>query len=200
MSRLTDLIAQVKAKDPDLGRELEREFNTLLSRRSFGLKFERHGPESVELPARPVRKGDKVRILSPRGSTEKGDQRLWRICGFEHQDGKRVARAKPIGSIDAEQRLVAVEDLVVVAEFRDYLYPGLVGTGKVERGGNKPYHTVISTPKALFDTTNFRVQMSHLQNSASLARSHDFHTPGQNRRDLYRPAVQLRGKGLEVQQ
>ena len=144
MSRLTDLIAQVKAKDPDLGRELEREFNTLLSRRSFGLKFERHGPESVELPARPVRKGDKVRILSPRGSTEKGDQRLWRICGFEHQDGKRVARAKPIGSIDAEQRLVAVEDLVVVAEFRDYLYPGLVGTGKVERGGNKPYHTVIN--------------------------------------------------------
>lgn len=39
---------------------------------------------------------------------------------------------------------VAVEDLIVVAEFRDYIYPGLVSTGKVERGGDKPYHTVIN--------------------------------------------------------
>ena len=29
MSRLTDLIAQVKAKNLDLGQELEREFKTL---------------------------------------------------------------------------------------------------------------------------------------------------------------------------
>lgn len=32
----------------------------------------------------------------------------------------------------------------MVAEFRDYIYPGLVSTGKVERGGDKPYHTVIN--------------------------------------------------------
>ena len=37
-----------------------------------------------------------------------------------------------------------VEDLVVVAEFRDYIYPGLVSTGKVTRGGDKPFHTVIN--------------------------------------------------------
>jgi adenine-specific DNA-methyltransferase len=39
---------------------------------------------------------------------------------------------------------VPIEDLVVVAEFRDYIYPGLVSTGKVERGGDRPYHTVIN--------------------------------------------------------
>lgn len=33
---------------------------------------------------------------------------------------------------------------VVVAEFRDPIYPGLVSTGKVERGGDKPFHTVIN--------------------------------------------------------
>jgi adenine-specific DNA-methyltransferase len=33
---------------------------------------------------------------------------------------------------------------VVVAEFRDLIYPGLVSTGKVERGGDKPWHTVIN--------------------------------------------------------
>jgi len=52
LSRLTDLIAQAKTKDAELGKELEREFKTLASRRSFGLNFERHRPESVELPGR----------------------------------------------------------------------------------------------------------------------------------------------------
>ena len=31
-----------------------------------------------------------------------------------------------------------------ISPFRDYIYPGLVSTGKVERGGNKPFHTVIN--------------------------------------------------------
>tara|TARA_B100000029_G_C17412907_1_gene901433 strand:+ start:839 stop:976 length:138 start_codon:yes stop_codon:yes gene_type:complete len=39
MSRLTDLIT--KAKDPQLGADLEREFRALSSRLSFGLNFER---------------------------------------------------------------------------------------------------------------------------------------------------------------
>lgn len=41
-------------------------------------------------------------------------------------------------------RSTDVDDLVVVAEFRDPIYPGLVSTGKVERGGDKPFHTVIN--------------------------------------------------------
>lgn len=43
-----------------------------------------------------------------------------------------------------ETQSVALDDLVVVAEFRDTIYPGLVSTGKVERDGNKPFHTVIN--------------------------------------------------------
>lgn len=144
MSRLTDLIAQTKAKDPELAIELEREFKVLSSRRSFGLNFERHRPESVELPGRPVRKGDKVRILPPRGTTTKGDQRLWRVRSFEGKATKRSAQLELLDSVEPEIQLVAVEDLVVVAEFRDYIYPGLVSTGKVEHGGDKPFHTVIN--------------------------------------------------------
>ena len=53
MSRLTEIIAQAKAKDPQLGADLEREFKALSSRRAFGLNFERHKPEVVELPNRP---------------------------------------------------------------------------------------------------------------------------------------------------
>ena len=87
MSRLTDLIAHTKAKDLALGLELEREFKVLSSRRSFGLNFERHRPESVELPGRSVRKGDKVRVLPQRGSTAKGDQRLGKVVAFEKVGG-----------------------------------------------------------------------------------------------------------------
>ena len=70
MSRLTDLIAKAKAKDPQLGADLDREIKILSSRLPFGLNFERHSPEVVELPLRPIRKGDKVRVLPERGSTK----------------------------------------------------------------------------------------------------------------------------------
>lgn len=144
MSRLTDLIAQAKSKDPQMGMDLEREFKALSSRLAFGLNFERHRPEVVELPQRPVRKGDKVRVLPERGSTAKGDQRLWLVRGTAKAKGKRVAHLEFNGDNGPETRDVPVDDLVVVAEFRDYIYPGLVSTGKVERGGDKPFHTVIN--------------------------------------------------------
>jgi len=148
MSRLTDLIAQAKMKDAELGNELEREFRTPANRRSFGLNFERHRPENVELPGRPVRKGDKVHILPPRGETKKGDQRVWRVRRFSKLDGKRAAKLELNGTAEPEAQEVAVEDLVVVAEFRDYIYPGLVSTGKVERGGDKLYRVLDLTGNA----------------------------------------------------
>lgn len=144
MSRLTDLIAETKVKDPQLGADLEREFRALSSRLSFGLNFERHRPEAVELPRRPVRKGDKVRVLPERGSTAKGDQRLWQVAALHTQDGAKVADLRLLGGEPSESRTVPLADLVVVAEFKDTIYPGMVSTGKVERGGDKPFHTVIN--------------------------------------------------------
>ncbi|NKL12274.1 site-specific DNA-methyltransferase [Rhizobium leguminosarum bv. viciae] len=142
MSRLTDLIAQAKMKDSALGRELEREFKVLSSRRSFGLNFERHSPESVELPGRPVRKGDKVRILPPRGPSSKGDLRVWKVLKLD--PSKNEAHLELVGSSEPEHQTVAKDDLLVIADFKDYIYPGLVSTGKVQRGGDKPFHTVIN--------------------------------------------------------
>lgn len=144
MSRLTDLIAQAKAKDPQLGADLDREFKVLSSRLPFGLNFERHRPEAVELPQRPIRKGDKVRVLPERGSTKKGDQRLWQVKAIHKSAGGKVADLELLGAAEMETQTVALDDLVVVAEFRDTLYPGLVSTGKVQRGGDKPFHTVIN--------------------------------------------------------
>lgn len=142
MSRLTELIAKAKGQDPQFGADLEREFRALSSRLSFGLNFERHRPEAVELPQRPVRRGDKVRILPPRGSTAQGDQRLWLVESLHK--AKKTADVKVLGAAKPETQTIAVEDLVVVAEFRDTIYPGLVSTGKVSRAGEKPWHTVIN--------------------------------------------------------
>ena len=97
MSRLTDLIAKAKAMDAQLGTDLEQEFGILSSRLPYGLNFERHSPEVVELPLRPVRKGDKVRVLPERGSIQKGDQRLWQV--------KALRKAKNTGDLE---RLYAV--------------------------------------------------------------------------------------------
>lgn len=142
MSRLTDLIAKAKAKDPQLGADLDREIKILSSRLPFGLNFERHSPEVVELPLRPIRKGDKVRVQPERGSTKKGDQRLWQVKTIHK--AKKVADLESLGAVDVETQTVAMSDLVVIAEFRDTIWPGLVSTGKVERGGDKPYHSVIN--------------------------------------------------------
>lgn len=144
MSRLTDLIAQAKAKDPQLGADLEREFRVLSTRLPFGLNFERHRPEAVELPQRPVRKGDKVRVLPPRGSTHKGDARLWQVVRIIKDGNGKVAELELLDPTEPQPRkTVPLDDLIVVAEFRDTIYPGLLSTGRVECGGDKPYHTVI---------------------------------------------------------
>lgn len=144
MSRLNDLLRRLDAADPDLAKDLRREVDALAGRRSFGLNFERHVPEAVELPGRPVRRGDKVRILAPRGSKAAyEDERLWRVVAITKDvEGARTASLELLAG--GEETTALADDLVVVAEFRDPIYPGLVSTGKVERGGDKPFHTVIN--------------------------------------------------------
>lgn len=95
MSRLTDLIAEAKTKDPQMGADLEREFRVLSSRLPFGLNFERHRPEAVELPGRPIRRGDKVRVLPERGSTAKGDSRLWWVRRVTKDGESNLAELEP---------------------------------------------------------------------------------------------------------
>jgi adenine-specific DNA-methyltransferase len=148
VSRLNDLLRELRTKDPTLARDLEREVSALSDRRAFGLNFERHIPEVVELPGRKVRIGDKVRILPPRGKAlKKADDRLWRVIGMERS--VRAAKLELLGPTspsDAvpEAKSAPLDDLVVVAQSRDPIYPGLVSTGKVERGGDKPFHTVVN--------------------------------------------------------
>lgn len=63
---------------------------------------------------------------------------------IERADGRRVAHLEELDAEAPKTQALLADDLVVVAEFRDILYPGLVETGRVERGGDKPSHTVIN--------------------------------------------------------
>jgi len=150
VSRLNDLLCQLRAREPEIALDLEREFAALADRRAFGLNFERHVPESVELPGRKVRKGDKVRRLPPRGAvSRKADDVVWRVLGLDKASGTaslELIRGTVVhdGATGPETTQASIEDIIVVAEFRDPIYPGLVSTGKVERGGGKPFHAVIN--------------------------------------------------------
>ena len=147
MSRLSNLLRQVETQAPQLAADLKREIEALSGRRAFGLNFERHIPETIELPDRPLRRGDKVRFLPERGERPNTvDSRVWRVDRIRRTGRGRVADLVRQEDPEAEHQVAcrAVDDLVVIAEFRDPIYPGLVSTGKVERGGDRPFHTVIN--------------------------------------------------------
>ena len=151
MARIHELLAQLRAAAPALAADIEREVDVLSDRRAFGLNFERHTPEAVELPGRKVRAGDKVRVQPPRGELlTVANRALYRVETIQRDGDRPVAMIAPLvaefeGAVAGDtSRAVNVDDLVVVAEFRDPIYPGLVSTGKVEHGGAKPYHAVIN--------------------------------------------------------
>ncbi len=60
-----------KVADPALRAALREQVATLLDKRSFGLVFQEHRPETVELPQHRVRRGGKVRARdeAAQGST-----------------------------------------------------------------------------------------------------------------------------------
>lgn len=142
MSNLNELIERARSVDPGLAKDLENEVRDLNSQRKFGLVFERHLPESVNLPGRKVRRGSKVRMLPPRGETTKVDQRVWTVKTL---DGD-TATLRFFGKDEqVEETEWPLEDLVAVAEFNDTIYPGLVPDGEVNGGDvNDPAHVVIN--------------------------------------------------------
>ena len=123
MARIHELLRQLRASSPGntaFADDIEREVDALSNRRAFGLNFERHTPEEVELPGRPVRTGDKVHVLPPRGALPTAaNSRLWRVITIEGKGDDRVASLEmyPVDA-PAETASAALADLVVVAEFR----------------------------------------------------------------------------------
>ncbi len=127
-------------------RQLAADIRAFAAQRQFGLVFEHNRPERLRLYGKPVMKGDVVQVLPERGKKEdSSSQLLWLVNAVRGG----VADLKPYQSPsydenECEPRSVAVDDVVPVAEYDQPIYAGLKETGRVERGGDKPYQVVIN--------------------------------------------------------
>ncbi|HLZ29590.1 MAG TPA: DNA methyltransferase [Chloroflexota bacterium] len=129
MARIDDLLRLVA--DPHLRQELTLAVEQLRDQRKFGLVFEEHIPEFM--PARGI-------ALRPGGlAARRGDStdHAWRVVAV---DGDVASLAD---LIDGTPEQMPVSDLVALRRFGEPMYPTLERVDRVNRGGDRPYHTVI---------------------------------------------------------
>ena len=125
---------------------LAAEIRSFAASRQFGLVFEHNRPERMRLYGKPVTTGDVVQVLPERGKHEDDSSRLlWQVVKTDEDN----ASLKPyVGNgyseNDMEPCEVPLSEVVSVAEYDQPIYAGLRETGRVERGGDKPYQVVIN--------------------------------------------------------
>ncbi len=142
-SALDTLIGRVA--DERLRSELRAAAADLRRTKDFGLVFESHIPESVRLPHHPIRRGVKVAYR------DGGDAAIFEVVKVSGSKAsvRRLRTAEDV-ALSAQQQAelkdetVALDALVVIAEFGDPIYPGLRHLGSVSRGGDRPAHVVIN--------------------------------------------------------
>ncbi|WP_166791852.1 site-specific DNA-methyltransferase [Cryobacterium frigoriphilum] len=127
-----------RISDPTLRAQIAAEVAKLVERKDFGLVFQRHLPEDLEVPSVRPRRGDTVRIRQ--AETKQNYVVL-----------STRAREASIIAVDAAKQTVEgsyterhdFDGLVVVKDFNVPIYPGLQQLGEIKRGGEKPAHLVI---------------------------------------------------------
>ncbi len=132
MAKIEDLISEIP--DARLREEIAREVAALKKQKKFGLVFEEHIPEQVQLPGLPVKPGARVvkRSVSNREVF---------VVEEVYRNGRTSLRSEN-GDDDAET--VATKDLVVIKRFGEPIYPTLVPVARLTRAEGKPYHTIIN--------------------------------------------------------
>lgn len=130
MAAIDDLIAQVE--DKALRDRLRTEAARIIKQKKFGLVFEDHLPELTPIYSAKVRRHSKVALRE--GSVTD----LWRVLSV--RDGE--AHCRNIGS--GQTREISMDDLVVVRQFGEPIFPALVPVDRVQNGpDDAPWHTLI---------------------------------------------------------
>jgi adenine-specific DNA-methyltransferase len=110
MAKLEDLIKQIP--DAKLRAEIAREAAALKATKKFGLVFEEHIPEQVQLPGLPIRTGSRV--------IKRGDgKQVFQVLEIK---GK-TARLAP--EQEGQEETAKLDELVVVKKFGEPIYPTL---------------------------------------------------------------------------
>lgn len=129
MAKLEDLIKQIQ--DPKLREQIAREAAAMKANKKFGLVFEDHIPEQVQLPHVTVSEG--MRVIK-RGNHKQAFQVL-EVKG-------KTARLMP--EPQGTEESANLDELVVVKNFGEPIYPTLTPRERVERAPGKPWHTLIN--------------------------------------------------------
>ncbi len=119
-----------KVEDPALRADLNRQVELLRARRRFGLVFEEHLPERVQLPEHAIRRGTRVVRRDhdddePREVLKVAKRR--RLCAWP------TVRPRPSPSTTWWSSPISVSRF----------YPGLRRLGSLRAGGDKPAYVVI---------------------------------------------------------
>lgn len=131
MAQLEDLIND--NADLSLHKQIAGEVSKLKARKTFGLVFEEHLPEVVQLPGLAIRPGTRV--------AKRNDKALAYFLVMSVVDGKKVSIMPERGGAE---EIAAKDDLVVVKRFGEPMYPALVPADRLTRAPGKPYHTIIN--------------------------------------------------------
>ncbi len=130
MAAIDDLIAQIE--DKALRSRLRTEVNRITKQKKFGLVFEEHLPELTLIYSAKVKKHSKVAM---RGGPLTD---VWRVLSVRD----RVAHCRNVGS--GESREIPVDDLVVVRQFGEPIFPALIPVDRVQNGpDDSPWHILI---------------------------------------------------------
>jgi adenine-specific DNA-methyltransferase len=130
VAAIDDLIAQIE--DKALRERLRLEIDRITKEKKFGLVFEDHLPELTPIYSAKVGKNSKVALRNGPLAD------LWRVQAI--RDGE--AHCRNITRGDTQQ--FPVDDLVVVRQFGEPIFPALVPVARVQNGpDDTPWHTLI---------------------------------------------------------
>ena len=130
MAAIDDLIIQIE--DKALRERLRVETNRITKEKKFGLVFESHLPEMTPIYNAEVRKHSRVMLRDGPFSN------LWIVLSV--RSGHAHCRNISSGIL----QYIPVDDLVVVRQFGEPIFPSLIPVGRVQNGPNDgPWHTLI---------------------------------------------------------
>ncbi len=130
MAAIDDLILQVQ--DKVLRERLKTEFTYLAERKRFGLVFEEHIPELLPVYTASVQKGS---LVAERSGKLVDTWQVLNIRGSEAECRNRATKVI---------KALALDDLVVVREFGNPIFPSLVPIDRIQNGpDDAPWHILI---------------------------------------------------------
>jgi len=130
VAAIDDLIAQVE--DKVLRERLHLETQRITKEKKFGLVFEDHLPELTPIYSAKIKKGCKVALRSG-PLTE-----LWRVLLVKQGEARCLNRSS------GEQQTIPLEELVVVRQFGEPIFPALTPVDRVQNGPeDASWHTLI---------------------------------------------------------